>query len=257
MILFGEIVFGPVHSRRLGISLGVNLLPADGKVCTFDCIYCECGYNANRRTHTELPDRKAVYEALEKRLAAMKEAGEELNVITFAGNGEPTLHPQFPEIIDDTIKLRDTYFPEVKISVLSNAARIDDAGVFSALNRVDNNILKIDSVYDDTIRRINAPVAQRFSAEELIERLCRFNGKLIVQTLFLQGEHNGAVIDNTTDREVEGWIGAIRRIAPQKVMVYTIDRETPEKNLRKVLPEKLNEIARRVEALGIEVSVSC
>lgn len=257
MILFGEIVFGPVHSRRLGISLGVNLLPADGKVCTFDCIYCECGYNANRRTHTGLPDRKAVYEALEKRLIAMKEAGEGLNVITFAGNGEPTLHPQFPEIIDDTIKLRDTYFPEVKISVLSNATRIDDVRVFSALNKVDNNILKIDSVYDDTIRRINAPVALRFSAEELIERLCRFNGKLIVQTLFLQGEHNGAVIDNTTDREVEGWIAAIRRIAPQKAMVYTIDRETPEKNLRKVSPEKLNEIARRVEALGIEVSVSC
>lgn len=255
-ILFDEIVFGPVHSRRLGVSLGMNLLPVDGKVCSFDCIYCECGYNVDHRAHKGLPTREEVYEALEKRLAAMHEKGERLDVITFAGNGEPTLHPQFAAIIDDTMALRNIYYPDAKVSVLSNATRIDRPDVFDALNKVDNNILKLDSCFDETVRLIDVPISASFSVEKLIEGLCRFKGNLIVQTLFLQGEHNGKIIDNTTEKELLPWLEALRRIAPQEVMIYTIDRETPEKALRKAAPEKLDEIARRVEAMGIKAQVS-
>ena len=255
-ILFDEIVFGPVHSRRLGVSLGVNLLPDDGKVCSFDCIYCECGYNVDHRAHKGLPTREEVYEALEKRLAAMHEKGERLDVITFAGNGEPTLHPQFAAIIDDTMTLRNIYYPDATVSVLSNATRIDRPDVFDALNKVDNNILKLDSCFDETVRLIDVPASASFSVEKLIEGLCRFKGNLIVQTLFLQGEHNGKIIDNTTEKELLPWLEALRRIAPQEVMIYTIDRETPEKALRKAAPEKLDEIARRVEAMGIKAQVS-
>lgn len=255
-ILFDEIVFGPVHSRRLGVSLGMNLLPVDGKVCSFDCIYCECGYNIDHRAHKGLPTREEVYEALEKRLAAMHEKGERLDVITFAGNGEPTLHPQFAAIIDDTMVLRNIYYPDAKVSVLSNATRIDRPDVFDALNKVDNNILKLDSCFDETVRLIDVPISASFSVEKLIKGLCRFKGNLIVQTLFLQGEHNGKIIDNTTEKELLPWLEALRRIAPQEVMIYTIDRETPEKALRKAAPEKLDEIARRVEAMGIKAQVS-
>lgn len=255
-LLFREIVFGPVHSRRLGISLGMNLLPVDGKVCSFDCIYCECGYNSERHAHSGLPSREEVSECLKNRLIAMHGRGEKLDVITFAGNGEPTLHPDFAAIIDDTLRLRDTYYPEAKVSVLSNATRIDRADVFAALNRVDNNILKLDSSLDKTVRLINSPASPSFTVEKLIDALCRFNGNLIVQTLFLQGRHNGTTVDNTTEEELRPWLDALRRIAPKEVMIYTIDRETPEKELRKAPPATLDAIARRVEALGIKAQVS-
>ena len=255
-LLFREIVFGPVHSRRLGISLGINLLPADGKVCSFDCIYCECGYNSERHAHSGLPSREAVRESLKERLVAMHGRGEKLDVITFAGNGEPTLHPDFAAIIDDTLQMRDAYYPEAKVSVLSNATRIDRPDVFDALNRVDNNILKLDSTFDTTVRLINTPTSPSFTVEKLIEGLCRFKGNLIIQTLFLQGEHNGNVVDNATEEELLPWLDALRRIAPKEVMIYTIDRETPEKALRKASPETLDAIARRVEALGIKAQVS-
>jgi len=186
----------------------------------------------------------------------MHEKGERLDVITFAGNGEPTLHPQFAAIIDDTMALRNIYYPDAKVSVLSNATRIDRPDVFDALNKVDNNILKLDSCFDETVRLIDVPASASFSVEKLIEGLCRFKGNLIVQTLFLQGEHNGKIIDNTTEKELLPWLEALRRIAPQEVMIYTIDRETPEKALRKAAPEKLDEIARRVEAMGIKAQVS-
>ncbi len=254
--LFHNIVFGPVHSRRLGISLGVNLLPDDGKLCTFDCIYCECGYNSERKSSHSLPTREEVYNALYHVLYTRYDKGEKLDVITFAGNGEPTLHPQFADIIDDTIVLRNKFFPDAKVSVLSNATRIDREDVYATLRKVDNNILKLDSVFDDTICRINAPVSARFTAAELIRNLCAFEGNLIIQTLFLQGMHNGEIIDNTTEEEVSAWLETIQRISPRQVMIYTIDRDTPEQNLRKASPDILDAIARRVESSGIAVSVS-
>ncbi len=255
-VLFHEIIFGPIHSRRLGISLGVNLLPTDGKLCSFDCIYCECGYNAQGVGESGLPTAAQVEEALKTRLQTMHEAGERLDVITFAGNGEPSLHPEFEKIIDITLSLRDNYYPEAKISVLSNATRIHDEAVFRALNRVDNNILKLDSVHPDTVRLIDQPNDPRFDIHKVIDNLARFAGNVIVQTLFLRGWHNGKRVDNATEEEVTPWLEALQRIAPRSVMVYTIDRKTPEESLEKVSREELEAIASRVHALGIDATVS-
>lgn len=254
-ILFHDIIFGPIKSRRLGVSLGINLLPTDGKVCSFDCIYCECGYNAQGKG-SGLNKRSDVKVALENKLQEMKEKGETPDVLTFAGNGEPTLHPEFEEIINDTIELRDRYSPNAKVSVLSNATRISKDSVFRALNKVDNNILKLDSAFTETIRLINAPNIPSFTAEQLIENLQKFNGNLIIQTMFLRGSHDGQTVDNTTPREIDAWLDALQKIRPQKVMIYTIDRQTPEKALEKIPAEQMNAIADRARALGFEVSVS-
>jgi wyosine [tRNA(Phe)-imidazoG37] synthetase (radical SAM superfamily) len=195
-IIFPSPIFGPIKSRRLGISLGINLLPDDGKVCTFDCLYCECGFNATHRTKKQLPTRKEVAEALEAKLQCMVENNEYPDVLTFAGNGEPTIHPFFADIIDDTIALRNKYCPNAKISVLSNATQITKDKVFDALKKVDNNILKLDSAIASSFRLINQPTSNGVLPEGVIADLKRFNGKCIVQTMFLRGEHNGKHIDN-------------------------------------------------------------
>ena len=256
VFLFNEIVFGPVKSRRLGVSLGINLLPIDGKLCSFDCIYCECGLNAQGKGTTNIPTREEVRQALENKLKQMKSQNSIPDVITFAGNGEPTIHPQFAGIIDDTIELRDRYCPTAKVSVLSNASRINEKDVFDALNKTDNNMLKLDSVDWEYIRRVNQPQSDDFDVEKLIEGLKRFNGNLIIQTMFIQGEYNGEIIDNTTPEQIDAWLEAVCEINPQSVMVYTIERDTPTEGLRKVSPDRLNQIADRVKGEGFDVSVS-
>ena len=255
-ILFDQIVFGPIHSRRLGVSLGVNLLPYDGKLCSFDCIYCECGYNKDHRTKTALPSREDVKNALRAKLLKLKEEGVSLDVITFAGNGEPTMHPQFEAIIDDTISLRNELFLGAKISVLTNATGIGRGGVFNALKRVENPILKLDSALIDTVRLIDAPNSPSYSIEKQVELFKEFKGEFILQTMFLRGMHDNKVVDNTTEEEISAWLNVIKETNPREVMIYTIDRETPEKNLEKVPIEELREIAKRVEELGIKVSVA-
>lgn len=254
-ILFHEIVFGPIHSRRLGTSLGINLLPYDGKLCSFDCIYCECGYNKDFRTKTKLPTRENVKAALEDKLITLKKEGTSIDVITFAGNGEPTIHPQFSEIIDDTIELKNKYFPESKVSVLSNGMHVNKPSVFEALKKVDNNILKLDSALIDTVKLLDQPTSS-YSVEEQIELFKKFDGKFIMQTMFVKGMHDGKVIDNTTEEEISAWLEAIRATNPKEVMIYTIDRETPEKSLEKIPLAELNKIADRVGQLGIKTSVS-
>lgn len=255
-ILFDQIVFGPIHSRRLGVSLGMNLLPTDGKLCSFDCIYCECGLNEERRTHSKLATREEVKEALIRKLTAMREEGIAPDVITFAGNGEPTMHPEFAGIIEDTIATRDSFFPKTKIAVLSNSTMLHKEEVFQALNKIEDNIMKLDSVLDSRIRQLNAPNSPSFTFDKLLKQLCRFNGNLIIQTMFLKGEFNGGCVDNTTEEEINGWIEALQQIRPRQVMIYTIDRETPVKALRKVTKEELEQIAERARKEGFEVSVS-
>ena len=232
-ILFDKIVFGPIHSRRLGVSLGMNLLPTDGKLCSFNCIYCECGLNENHRTHSKLPTRTEVREALEQKLSSMKAEGIVPDVITFAGNGEPTIHPEFGRIIDDTVAIRDRFFPDAKIAVLSNSTMLQKEEVFQALNKIEDNILKLDSVLDSRIRQIDVPNSPAFNFESLLKQLCRFNGNLIIQTMFLKGEVNGKSVNNMTEEEIAGWISALKQIRPKQVMIYTIDRETPVKALKK------------------------
>lgn len=255
-ILFHDTIFGPIHSRRLGTSLGINLTPNDGKICSFDCLYCEAGYNAQGPGTTGISPREEVRTKLEQKLAAMKANGDRLDVITFSGNGEPTLHPDFNGVVDDVIALRDRYFPQVKISVLSNSTMIDRPAVVEALKKVDNNILKLDSAIDRTMRLIDRPVNGHFNVTNLVERLKQFSGQCIIQTMMLRGEHNGERIDNTTDAEVEALLAAYLEIRPAEVMLYSLDRATPEKNLQKVPKEELETIAERFRAKGIKVQVN-
>ncbi|MDE5552640.1 MAG: radical SAM protein [Muribaculaceae bacterium] len=254
-VLFHSTVFGPIHSRRLGVSLGINLLPDDGKICSFDCVYCEAGYNSQGSGTTGLPTTERVAHDLEAKLQAMKAAGETLDVITFSGNGEPTLHPEFPAVIEIVNGLRDKYYPEAKTSVLTNSTRIFDPKVAEALKLVDNNILKLDSAKESTMRLIDQPASREFTVERLVEALKQFEGSGIIQTMMLRGEHDGKPIDNTTDEEIEALISAYKAIKPRSVMIYSLDRSTPEERLVKVEKDELERIADRIRTAGINVTV--
>lgn len=255
-VLFHSTIFGPIHSRRLGTSLGINLMPNDGKICSFDCLYCEAGFNAQGHGTSGLPTRREVADALETKLKQMKADGDPLDVITFSGNGEPTLHPDFEGIIDDVRALRDKYYPAVRISVLSNATRIGRRHVADALRKVDNNILKLDSAIAETVELIDRP-APGYDVERTIEGLAEFGKQCIVQTMFTRGEHQGTIVDNTTDAEVDALIEAYKRIGPSEIMIYTLDRPTPETQLKRVPREDLDKIGQRIrQATGIEVQVS-
>lgn len=255
-IIFPSPVFGPVHSRRLGVSLGINLLPGDGKVCSFDCIYCECGFNKDHRPSGKLPTREEVRTALEGKLREMQAQGTAPDVFTFAGNGEPTAHPHFPEIIEDTLALRDAYFPKAKVSVLSNSTFLSHPGVSEALNKVDNNILKLDTVDDDYIRLVDRPNNVQYAVADIIGKLKAFEGNCIVQTMFMKGTYQGKDVDNTTDKYVLPWIEAVKEIAPRQVMIYTIDRETPDHDLEKATHEELDRIVTLLQAEGLSASAS-
>lgn len=252
--LFSDIIFGPVRSRRLGLSLGVNLLPVESKLCNFNCIYCECGWTQSGGK-PRFNSREDVRKLLEQKLKEMTASGTPPDVITFAGNGEPTMHPEFEQIIGDTIALRDRICPSAKVSVLSNATMIGRESVRRALLAVDNNILKLDSAFDETVRLIDNPQGD-YSVVRTVENMKLFKGKLIIQTMFVRGEYCGQRVDNTTEREIAAWLMLIKEIAPRKVMIYTIDRDTPCQTLEKVSVEEMREIAQRVEALGIECSVA-
>lgn len=252
-ILFHSTIFGPIHSRRLGVSLGINLMPRDGKICSFDCLYCEAGFNAQGAGKAGLPSRQQVRKDLEDKLSQMKSEGAALDVITFSGNGEPTLHPEFAGIVEDVRELRDKYYPNAKISVLTNSTMIFTPEVAEALKRVDNNILKLDSGVEDTMRIIDRPNNPDFSVKKVIEGLKQFKGQGIIQTMLLRGEHDGKKIDNTTDEEVKALIAAYKEIEPKEVMLYSIDRPTPEKNLQKVSLDELKKVAEKLKAAGINV----
>ena len=249
--LHNDIVFGPVKSRRLGNSLGMNILP-HRKICSFNCIYCECGFN-EKKSSDKFPTRAEIKNALEHRLQEMQLQNEMPDTITFSGNGEPTLHPEFEGIIDDTIALRNRYFPQVKITVLSNATRIDKGSVFRALNKVDNNILKLDAATNSLVGLIDQPVSARFNIRSLVENLKKFKGNLIIQTIFLKGYNQGKSVDNTTEENVSQWLQLLKEIQPKQVMIYSLARETPSKTIEKVSYEELEKIAEKVKELGIPV----
>ncbi len=255
-VLFHSSVFGPIRSRRLGVSLGINLSPDDGKVCSFDCLYCEAGFNSQGAGTTRLPLRERLYDQLESKLRQMKEERENLDVITFSGNGEPTLHPDFEAITDDVIALRDKYFPTAKVSVLTNATRLGNESVVRALRRVDNNILKLDSAIEQTMRIIDRPSQPDFSVTRVVNELKQFAGTGIIQTMLLRGEYDGQKIDNTTEAEISALINAYKEINPRSVMLYSIDRSTPAEKLVKVEKDELEQIARKLRQAGLEVSVS-
>lgn len=256
-VIYPSPIFGPIHSRRLGISLGINLMPSDGKICSFDCIYCECGFNRDHRPSRPRPTREEVKQTLENKLRQMHADNVHPDVLTFAGNGEPTAHPDFADIIDDTISLRNTWCPEAKVSVLSNSTYIFKPEVHSALMKVDNNILKIDTVNADYIRRVDRPQQLSYNIGHIIEGLKSFNGHVIIQSMFMKGkDEEGHDVDNTGEEYVRPWLEAVAEIAPFEVMIYTIDRETPDHALLKATREELDSICERVKAQGIRCTAS-
>ena len=255
-VLFHSTIFGPIKSRRLGVSLGINLLPNDGKICSFDCLYCEAGFNAQGPGKDGIPSRDAVKKGLKRKLEAMKTAGDPLDVITFSGNGEPTVHPQFLDIVKDVIRLRDQYYPEAKVSVLTNSTMAGRPHVAQALKLVDNNIVKLDSAIAHTMRVINRPSSPNCLPQGVTEDLKQFAGQCIVQTMMLRGDYEGEHIDNTTDAEVDALIQAYKAISPREVMLYSIDRQTPAQDLVKVTAPELEAIAARIRAAGFTVQVN-
>lgn len=254
-ILFNEIIFGPIKSRRLGTSLGVNLLPRNGKWCNFDCLYCECGFNKDGKDDRKLPKREDVSTSLERVLAHYSASGEKIDTITFSGNGEPTMHPDFAEIIEDTLNLRNRYVPDAKVSVLSNGSGISKKETSEALTKVDNAILKVDSAFDRTTILINRP-AYAYSIRKLKRELEPLKGRFVLQTMFLRGEFEGEVIDNTTPEEIAAWQALAAELDPREIMIYTIDRETPAKNLSKVTIQEMEQIAAPLRERGYIVKIS-
>ena len=252
--LFNEIIFGPVKSRRLGVSLGVNLLPTNYKFCTFNCVYCECGWTLKADKKIKLPTREEVKTELEIVLQDYIEKGNEINSITFAGNGEPTIHPDFAQVIDDTIELRNRWMPKANISVLSNASQLNKTKVTDALKKIDQNILKLDAGTEKTYQLINQ-AQSHIKFGKIVDYLKSFDGNLIIQTLFIRGKYNGNNFDNTTEAEVNAWLQLLKEIQPQSVMLYPIARDTPTEGLIKVEQKTLNEIAEKVEAIGIKTEV--
>lgn len=256
-VLFNQTIFGPIHSRRLGTSLGVNLSPRDGKICSFDCLYCEAGYNAQGPGTTGMPTRAEVADQLAATLQRLISDGVTLDVITFSGNGEPTLHPDFAGIVNDVITLRDKLAKKAKISVLTNSTCAHIPSVATALRRVDNNIAKLDSARDETVRLLDRPNDPGYSVARVIDALKAFDGTCIIQTMITRGTHDGVPVDNSTDDEVAALIEAYRAIAPRQIMLYSIDRQTPEHSLVKIPREALLDIANRVTAAtGIDVTVA-
>lgn len=254
-MLFKEIAYGPIHSRRLGTSLGMEIMPLEHKLCTFDCVYCECGWN-EPVSHPVLPTREEVRVALETKLKALQQEGVVPDVITFSGNGEPTLHPEFKGIIEDTCALRDSYCPQAKVSVLSNSTQLGRADVVEALRLCDNRILKLDAATDTMMRRIDQPVNKALDVQTLTGWLKQFDGDFTLQTCFLRGEHNGEPIDNTTEEELNAWYRVVEMLRPKQVMIYVIDRKTPEEHLEKIPRERMEEIAAPLREQGIDVIVS-
>lgn len=254
--LFDEVIFGPVASRRLGSSLGINLLPSCRKVCTFNCIYCECGWTGSGDlAKHNFPSRSDVRKTLETRLKDLVEYGIPPDSITFAGNGEPTLHPDFESIVDDSIDIRDHLSPESRIVVLSNGSLADRIDIRRALLKADQNILKLDTGFEETFRALNQP-PQSITLSTIIRNLKGFEGKLIIQSLFIRGEYHGKWIDNTTENEISELLKLYCEIRPEMVMVYTIARETPIEGLERITYKELKSIADRIEGLGIKTQIS-
>ena len=251
-MLFDSIVYGPIRSRRLGVSLGVNLMPTTAKLCTFDCVYCECGWN-QPISHPQIPTREQVRDALEYQLSTLD---VQPDVITFSGNGEPTLHPDFLGIIQDTCALRDQYCPNAKVSVLSNSTQLGRKDVVEALLLCDNRILKLDSAIDTTMQLIDKPVNQHLTVAQIVQWLSLFEGNFTLQTCFLRGEYEGRVIDNTTPEELSAWYQIVDILHPKQVMIYVIDRATPLQTLSKVPTEEMEAIAAPLREKGIDVIVS-
>ncbi|MBR1514568.1 MAG: radical SAM protein [Bacteroidales bacterium] len=245
-----EVVFGPIRSRRLGSSLGINLLPEKGKLCNFDCIYCECGWNKDGREDAKLPTAEEVRKALETKLQECQSNQIAIDSITFSGDGEPTINPEFPQIIDDTIRLRDQYYPDSKITVLSNATRAHRPEIFAALCKVDNPTMKIDAPTNALVEKINHP-APGYDVNRVVEALKQFDGDFILQTMFLKSKD----FDSSSPEVLNGWMDIVRTLKPREIMVYTIDRPTPEEGLQKFTVDEMHQLVQPLTEEGFVIQI--
>lgn len=250
MLHFDDIVFGPISSRRLGSSLGINILPSKGKLCNFDCIYCECGWNKDGAQDKKLPSYEMVEQALNTRISQLAQEGTAVDSITFSGNGEPTVHPDFEKIVDLTLSLRDRFYPEAKVSVLSNAVLTGKESVMRALMKVDNPIMKIDASSDELIGWINKPVGT-YHLDEIVENLKRFDGNFILQTMFLRSDD----FNTASSEALSGWMDIVRDLHPREIMVYTIDRETPDKSLAKYTVDEMRAFVQPLLDEGYKIQI--
>jgi wyosine [tRNA(Phe)-imidazoG37] synthetase (radical SAM superfamily) len=250
MLHFDDIVFGPIFSRRLGSSLGVNILPTVGKLCNFDCVYCECGWNKDGKSDGRLPHLEEVEAALEEKMSRAAADGVPVDSITFSGNGEPTVNPDFPQIVDATLRLRDKYFPKAKVSVLSNAVLVGRKDIAEALKKVDNPILKIDASSDELVGKINKPVGT-YRLADIVEALKGFDGNFVLQTMFLRSPE----FDTTSPEALEEWMNIVREVRPREIMVYTIDRETPDKSLGKYTVEEMTAFVQPLLDEGFKIQI--
>ncbi len=254
-LLFDQVIFGPIKSRRFGISLGINLLPTHYKFCTFDCVYCECGWTRHGDDRKQkLFSPGEVISALEEKCRKLAGSAVTPDNLTFAGNGEPTLHPKFPEIVDGTIRIRDQYFPGAGITVLSNATQLHKSRIRDALLRVDHNVLKLDCGTEEMFRRINRPLGN-ITLAKIVDHLRNLQGHMTIQTLFVRGWYLGEEIDNTTEAEINAWLEHLRLIRPGAVMIYSIDRNPPVSTIQKVPADELYRIASLVEMSGLKTEV--
>jgi len=251
--LFDDIVFGPVKSRRLGQSLGINLLPENAKVCNFDCVYCECGWT--HASSGKLPSKQDIFTRMESGFQECVEKGIEVDVITFAGNGEPTLHPDFSEIVDETIRLRNQILPDAKIAVLTNAGNLHKPNVRNSLKKIEMAILKLDSAIESTVRAINQPAAG-FNFDAYLEHIKNFPGQKIIQSMFLKYQKGNRFIDNASENELNAWINALIAIQPDLVMIYSVARDTPDAGVEAHSRKTLEQIAERVKTAGFQVEIS-
>lgn len=250
MLHFDDIVFGPIISRRLGSSLGVNILPSKGKLCNFDCVYCECGWNKDGVADRRFPTYEEILSAFEEKMSSLSAEGTRVDSITFSGNGEPTMHPDFPKIVDAVLECRDRFFPHAKVSVLSNAFLVARPSVAEALKRVDNPILKIDASSDELVRLINKPVGS-YHLDDIVHALRGFEGNFILQTMFLRSPD----FDTATEEALQKWMDIVRDLRPREIMVYTIDRETPDKSLGKYTVEEMTAFVQPLLDEGYKIQI--
>ncbi len=250
MLHFDDIVFGPIFSRRLGSSLGVNILPSKGKLCNFDCVYCECGLNKDGISDRRFPTYEEIVTAFEDKMSSLSAEGTKVDSITFSGNGEPTMHPDFPKIVDAVLNCRDRFFPLAKVSVLSNAFLVGRPSVAEALRRVDNPILKIDASSDELVRQINKPVGA-YRLADIVNALKGFDGNFILQTMFLRSPE----FDTAAPEALQKWMDIVRELHPREIMVYTIDRETPDKSLGKYTVEEMTALVKPLLDEGYKIQI--
>ena len=252
--LFDKHVFGPVKSRRLGNSLGINLLSTHYKVCDFDCIYCECGWTHHKPDSKKFIEKQKFIQLLETKLSQLERDKIPVDYITYAGNGEPTLHPYFLEIAKKVSELRDQYFPKCSIALLSNGSTLSKEKIKASFAYIEDVILKIDAGHQQLFQLINRP-NEHLQLDDICNNMVNLQGNFIAQSMFLKGNADGVEFDNSDQKVVAKWKEKIQMLRPKYVQIYSISRDTPLESIQPISKERLQNIAEQLENMGIHAEV--